>query len=120
MANKKFLYGLTLGILGPTLYRSCKHIIKPIAIKSFGGFSSINDYRKELITDIKNEAEENRRKHYTKKNKYFENPLDESILDSSNQNNSHMAPKSAVKDLENQINSLKNQMNEFNKKMSQL
>jgi hypothetical protein len=120
MPDKRFFYGLTLGIIGTKMYNSRNHKIKLIAIKSVEGLLSVKDASIELIIDIKNEAEKNRKDYYNKKKEYYKKSSVESNFDCHGQDNSLMDSKLSIEELENQINVLKKQMDECNKKMSQL
>jgi len=72
MANKKFLYGLGIGILGCNLYPLVKGKIRPMAIKIVEGAIGAGSITKASIEEINEKAMEHRQDRFKRESANFE------------------------------------------------
>lgn len=107
MLNKKFLYGLGIGLLGSKLYPSVKKNIKPIARKIIKNAIIARENTKAFINEIA--LETNKEKINTGTNEIKKNNQDELILLEEEQRYAF-----------NRIAELKKQLEDVSKKVDNL
>ncbi|MDP4144574.1 MAG: hypothetical protein Q8936_08880 [Bacillota bacterium] len=73
MINKKFLYGVGIGVLGCNIYPLIKDKLRPVAVKMVEGAIAAGSTTKSFIEEVNREAIEQRQHRYKKRAEDFEN-----------------------------------------------
>ena len=72
MANKKFLYGMGLGILGCNIYPLFKGKLRPIAINMVKGAIGAGSITKSFIEEVNEQAMEKREQRFKRASENFD------------------------------------------------
>jgi len=72
MNNKKFLYGVGLGVLACNVYPLVKEKVHPIAVKIVGGAIATASTTKSFIEGVNEKAMEGRQERFRRSSENFE------------------------------------------------